>query len=55
VVGETDEVDVAAAFHWKVLLAVLKDELRIRHESNGVDYKFQDLETFVRKWWPEAG
>ena len=49
--ANTDDGDVATAFHWKVLLAVLKDELGIKHEGHGVDYKFQDLETFVRKWW----
>ena len=49
-----DTEDVAEAFHWKVLLAVLKNELYIKHETHGVSYRFQDLETFVRKWWTEV-
>jgi hypothetical protein len=50
-----DTEDVGAAFHWKVLLAVLKNELYIKHETHGVSYRFQDLEAFVRKWWTEVG
>lgn len=50
-----DTEDVAAAFHWNVLLAVLKNELYIKHEAHGVSYMFQDLETFVRQWWTEIG
>jgi hypothetical protein len=51
-VKETCQGEVAVAFHWKVLLAVLRNELGIKHQAYGVDYKFQDLETFARKWWP---
>ena len=54
-VEETCHGDVAAAFHWEVLLAVLRNELEIKHQTYGVDYQFQDLETFARKWWPENG
>ena len=50
-----DTGDVATAFHWKVLLAVLKNELYIKHDTHGVSYRFQDLEAFVRKWWTEVG
>ena len=43
--------DVAKAFHWQVLLAVLNNELFVEHNAHGVDYDFQDLESFLRKWW----
>jgi hypothetical protein len=46
-----DKGDVARLFHWQVLLAVLEDELRVDHNASGVEFKFQDLEMFVREWW----
>ena len=46
--------DVARAFHWQVLLAVLNNELLVKHNTHGVVYTFQDLETFLHKWWPRS-
>jgi hypothetical protein len=49
-----DKEDVAKAFHWQVLLAILNDELLVQHESHGVNYELQDIETFLCKWWPRS-
>lgn len=46
-----DRGEVAKQFHWKVLSAVLKEELAIDHQAHGVKYEFQGLEMFVQKWW----
>jgi hypothetical protein len=46
--------DVARSFHWQVLLAVLNNELHVEHDAHGVMYKFQDLEKFLHKWWPQS-
>jgi hypothetical protein len=49
--GMEDRGEVAKQFHWKVLSAVLEDELAIDHQTHGVRYQFQGLEMFVQKWW----
>ena len=46
--------DVAKAFHWQVLLALLNNELLIEHHAHGVRYEFQDLEKFLHKWWSRS-
>lgn len=46
--------DVANAFHWQVLSATLNNELLVEHNAHGVSYEFQDLEKFVKKWWPRS-
>ena len=49
-----DKADVAKAFHWQVLLAVLNNDLFVEHNAHGVRYEFQDLDTFLRKWWRQS-
>jgi hypothetical protein len=49
-----DKEDVAKAFHWQVLLAILNDELLVQHEAHGVNYELQGIETFLCKWWPQS-
>jgi hypothetical protein len=51
---QADNGDVAQSFRWKVLLAILDDELHVGHQAHGVSYKPQTLQEFLKKWWPRG-
>jgi hypothetical protein len=49
-----DKADVANAFHWQVLSAVLNNELVVQHEAHDVKYEFRDLDQFICEWWDSS-